>query len=45
MANEIEITIGGNLDAAGDSGSLKGSCLHFEIRKGKQALNPSEWLR
>jgi septal ring factor EnvC (AmiA/AmiB activator) len=29
----------------GDTGSLKGSILHFEVRKGHQALNPVEWLR
>jgi septal ring factor EnvC (AmiA/AmiB activator) len=28
----------------GDSGSLNGYECHFEIRKSKQALNPSEWL-
>jgi len=40
-----EVTPGQVIGQVGDSGSLKGSCLHFEIRKGKQALNPSEWLR
>jgi len=28
----------------GDSGSLRGPMLHFEIWKNKQALNPEEWL-
>ncbi len=40
-----EVSPGQVIGKVGDSGSLKGSCLHFEIRKGKQALNPSEWLR
>jgi hypothetical protein len=29
----------------GDTGSLKGSILHFEVRKGRTALNPTTWLR
>jgi septal ring factor EnvC (AmiA/AmiB activator) len=29
----------------GDSGSLEGPKLHFEIRYGKEQLNPAEWLR
>ena len=29
----------------GDTGSLLGSSLHFEIRKGSQAVDPLEWLR
>jgi len=29
----------------GDSGSLSGYQCHFEIRKSKEALNPSSWLR
>jgi septal ring factor EnvC (AmiA/AmiB activator) len=50
-ASEVAVTVGQEvipgqvIGRVGDSGSLKGSCLHFEIRKGKQALNPSEWLR
>ncbi|MCX5801371.1 MAG: peptidoglycan DD-metalloendopeptidase family protein [Candidatus Eisenbacteria bacterium] len=40
-----EVAIGQAIGKVGDSGSLKGSCLHFEIRKGKQALDPTAWLR
>jgi len=29
----------------GDTDSVKGSCLHFEVRQGERALNPREWLR
>jgi len=29
----------------GDSGSLKGPMLHFEIWKGTQNINPEKWLR
>lgn len=35
------VTIG----AAGDTGSLSGARLYFEIRKGSQALDPARWLR
>jgi septal ring factor EnvC (AmiA/AmiB activator) len=30
---------------AGDTGSLEGSKLHFEVRHKKEQLNPLEWLR
>lgn len=39
------IEAGQALGTVGDSGSLKGACLHFEIRKARDALNPSGWLR
>jgi septal ring factor EnvC (AmiA/AmiB activator) len=29
----------------GDSGSLKGTVLHFEVRRGGSALDPQNWLR
>ena len=29
----------------GDTGSLKGTVLHFEVRKGGSALNPQDWLK
>jgi septal ring factor EnvC (AmiA/AmiB activator) len=28
----------------GDTGSLKGAMLHFEVRRGSQALDPRRWL-
>lgn len=40
-----EVSTGQVIGKVGDSGSLKGSCLHFEVRKGKQALDPEAWLR
>jgi septal ring factor EnvC (AmiA/AmiB activator) len=40
-----EVPTGQVIGKVGDSGSLKGSCLHFEVRKGKQALDPTAWLR
>jgi murein DD-endopeptidase MepM/ murein hydrolase activator NlpD len=33
------------LARVGDSDSIKGPCLHFELRQGERALNPREWLR
>ncbi|MBT3177062.1 MAG: peptidoglycan DD-metalloendopeptidase family protein [Desulfobacula sp.] len=30
---------------AGDTGSIKGSCLHFEIRHHGKAVNPMKWLK
>jgi septal ring factor EnvC (AmiA/AmiB activator) len=40
-----EVSTGQVIGKVGDSGSIKGSCLHFEVRKGKQALDPTAWLR
>lgn len=40
-----EVTAGQVIARSGDSGSLKGSILHFEVRKGGTALNPEDWLR
>ena len=36
---------GQNIGRVGDTGSLKGTVLHFEVRKGGSALNPQDWLR
>ena len=50
-ASEISVTVGKDVTAGqaigrvGDTGSTIGTALHFEIRRGKQALNPIEWLR
>ncbi len=30
---------------AGDTGSIKGTCLHFEIRHHGKAVNPIKWLK
>jgi murein DD-endopeptidase MepM/ murein hydrolase activator NlpD len=40
-----EVASGQVVGSAGDSGSLKGTILHFEIRQGRQSLNPLDWLR
>lgn len=37
---------GGEIIAtAGDTGSIKGTYLHFEIRHHGKALNPMKWLK
>lgn len=38
------IEAGQVIGSVGDSGSLSGPMLHFEIWKNKQALNPEDWL-
>ena len=39
------VSAGQTLGTVGDSGSLKGPCLHFEVRRGREAQNPEVWLR
>jgi septal ring factor EnvC (AmiA/AmiB activator) len=40
-----EVESGQVIGRVGDTGSLKGSILHFEVRKGGRALDPLDWLR
>jgi len=40
-----EVTAGQVIGHSGDTGSLKGPVLHFEVRKGGSSLNPEDWLR
>jgi septal ring factor EnvC (AmiA/AmiB activator) len=40
-----QVTAGQIVGRVGDTGSLKGPILHFEVRKGGTALNPEGWLR
>ncbi|HEU5310451.1 MAG TPA: peptidoglycan DD-metalloendopeptidase family protein, partial [Candidatus Eisenbacteria bacterium] len=50
-ASEILVSVGKDVAAGetigrvGDTGSTIGTALHFEIRKGREALNPLEWFR
>ena len=39
-----EVAAGAVIGQSGDSGSLKGPVLHFEVRKGGAALDPMDWL-
>ncbi len=45
VARGANVTSGQVIAKAGDSGSLKGTELHFEVRKGRQSLDPLDWLR
>jgi septal ring factor EnvC (AmiA/AmiB activator) len=36
---------GGRLGTVGETGSLAGPSLYFEVREGTEALNPQSWLR
>jgi septal ring factor EnvC (AmiA/AmiB activator) len=35
---------GAIIGTVGDTGSLKGTLLHFEVRQGARAMNPESWL-
>ena len=39
-----EVASGQTIARSGDTGSLKGPILHFEVRKGASSLNPQSWL-
>lgn len=38
------VAAGDEIGAVGDTGSLQGPQLYFELRRGAEALDPSEWL-
>lgn len=40
-----EVESGATLGLSGDSGSLKGPILHFEVRQGGTPLDPTDWLQ
>ncbi len=40
-----EVAAGQVIGRSGDTGSLKGPVLHFEVRRGGIALNPEDWLQ
>jgi murein hydrolase activator len=44
VANGQDVAPGQIIGHSGDTGSLKGPILHFEIRKGSQSLDPEQWL-
>lgn len=45
VAVGAEVTAGQTIARSGDSGSLKGPILHFEVRKGGTSLDPRNWLQ
>jgi len=40
-----DVAAGQTIGLSGDTGSLKGPVLHFEVRKGATAMDPESWLR
>ena len=45
VSTGTEVTAGTVIGHSGETGSLKGPVLHFEVRKGATPLNPESWLR
>ncbi len=45
VGEDDRVTPGQLIGASGDTGSLKGPCLHFEVREGGGAQDPMGWLR
>ena len=45
VSTGTEVAAGTVIGHSGETGSLKGPVLHFEVRKGATALNPESWLR
>ena len=39
------VAMGDTLGSAGDTGSLVGPSLYFEIRRGNEPLDPAAWFR
>ena len=44
VSKGARVAAGQTIAEVGDTDSLKGPCLHFEIRRGTEAMNPQEWL-
>ncbi len=45
VANGERISEGQKIAEVGDTDSVKGNCLHFEIRRGQEAMDPEAWLK
>jgi septal ring factor EnvC (AmiA/AmiB activator) len=45
VSTGTEVASGTVIGHSGETGSLKGPVLHFEVRKGATPLNPESWLR
>jgi murein hydrolase activator len=45
VSNGVEVVPGQTIGMSGDTGSLKGPELHFEVRKASQSLDPQRWLK
>ena len=40
-----QVDIGEIIGTAGDTGSIKGPCLHFEVRHHGKPVDPLKWLK
>ena len=40
-----DVAAGQTIGRSGDTGSIKGAVLHFEVRRGSSALDPKGWLK
>jgi len=45
VSTGTEVQPGSVIGRTGETGSLKGPVLHFEVRKGSTPLNPESWLK
>lgn len=45
VSTGTEVASGTVIGRSGETGSLKGPMLHFEVRKGSSPMNPESWLR
>lgn len=45
VGNGEKISEGQKIAEVGDTDSVKGTCLHFEIRRGQEAMDPEAWLK
>ena len=45
VSTGTEVAPGAVIGHSGETGSLKGPMLHFEVRKGSSPMNPESWLR
>lgn len=45
VSTGTEVASGTVIGRSGETGSLKGPLLHFEVRKGSSPMNPESWLR
>lgn len=45
VSADVQVRAGSRLGTVGDTGSMRGTVLYFEIRRSGTALDPTDWLR
>jgi len=45
VSQGASVTAGQTIAKVGDTDSIRGACLHFEVRHDEEALNPRDWLK